>query len=342
LRKRILRFWLVWLSSLLMCHTFGAAAYAETPSAYVLSIGKVANGQVTVTLSGKNVVDFYGFEAAFSFDPDRLELLEFMSVRDGYAISPIINNGKIVIAHTKIGNTAGDRGDIVIGTLKFKVKKYGETTVTWESIKVVPSQGKSATSAVGQRVAISFGKAFADLAGHWAQTDIEWLAMKGLIEGVDDTHFQPEANVTRAQFAVMIARALNLQAPASAPRQPFADVPQDAWYAEAVRSAYAAGIINGVAKNRFAPNKEMTREEMMVMLIRAGKLVAADAFNNPDPTVALTFADTQSISKWAISDVTLAVHAGLIKGNSQHKLIPQSKATRAEAAVIIKRLLSIM
>lgn len=331
MRRRIL-----WLAILLIgaAQLFGASAYAEAAPAYELSAGKIANGQVTLTLSGKNVADFYGYEATFSYNPDSLELVAFKSSREGFAITPIVKNGKIIIAHTKIGDVAGDRGNIVIGTMTFKLKKYGETTVKWESIKVVTGQAKSTTTAVGTSVAIS--KAFTDLNGHWAKADIEWLAMKGIIEGVDDTHFKPNATVTRAQFAAMIARALNLQAYTTA--APFGDVPQNAWYAEAVRSAYAAGIIKGVANERFAPGQEITREEMAVILVRAGKFAAADVFKGA--ASALTFADASAISKWAAGDVTLAMQAGLLKGGSQNKFMPQAKTTRAEAAVVIKRLLA--
>jgi len=314
-------------------HLLYVPAYAEAATTFELSAGKITNGQVTFTLSGKNVVDFYGYEAVFSYDPDRLELLEFKSGREGFAITPIIKNNKAIIAHTKLGDVAGDRGNITIGTLTFKFKKYGASTVKWESIKVVTGQSKSTTNTVGKSVTIS--KAFVDLNGHWAKKDIEWLAMKGIIEGVDDTHFKPDAKVTRAQFAAMISKALNLQT--STTVAPFDDVPQGAWYAEAVRSAYAAGIIKGVANKSFAPEQEITREEMTVMLMRSGKHVAADTFKNASR--ALTFADTGAISKWAVDDITLAVQAGLIKSGLQNKFMPQSKATRAEAAVVIKRLL---
>jgi len=313
---------------------FGVPVYAESAPTYELNAGKIANGKVTITLSGNNVIDFYGYEAALSYDPDRLELLEFKSGREGFAITPIVKDGKATIAHTKIGDVAGDRGNIVIGTMTFKLKKYGETTVKWETIKVVTGQAKSTTTAVGTSVAIS--KSFTDLNGHWAKADIEWLAMKGIIEGVDDTHFKPNATVTRAQFAAMIARALNLQASSTA--APFGDVPQNAWYAEAVRSAYAAGIIKGVANERFAPGQEITREEMAVVLVRAGRHAAADVFKGA--ASALTFADASAISKWAAGDVTLAVKAGLLKGGSQNKFMPQAKTTRAEAAVVLKRLLA--
>ncbi|RAV22951.1 S-layer homology domain-containing protein [Paenibacillus contaminans] len=327
---------IVWLAILLMgtAHLLYAPAYAEAAPIYELIAGKIANGQVTLTVSGKNLVEFYGYEAEFSYDPESLELLEFNSGREGFAIAPIVKNNKVIIAHTKIGDVAGDRGNIAIGTLTFKLKKYGESTVKWESIKVVTGQAQSTTTAVGKRVAIS--KAFADLDGHWAKADIEWLAMKGIIEGVDDTHFKPDAEVTRAQFVAMMARALKLQV--STTVDPFDDVPQDAWYADAVRNAYAAGMINGITYERFAPERDITREEMTVMLMRAGRHVAADVFK--DVSIELTFTDASEISKWAVGDVTLALHAGLMQGGLYNKFMPQSQATRAEAAVVIKRLLS--
>lgn len=336
---RELRTRIVWSMIILLCMPklfLVTANAAEVAPIYLMDVNKPTNGQVTLTLSGKNLVNLYGYEARFSFDSDKLELLEAKSNQEGFSVSPIIKKNEIIIAHTKIGNVVGDSGDLVIGTLKFKIKKPGVTTVKWESMKVVTDQLKTTTTTIGKSVSVS--KAFVDLAGHWAQADIEWLAVKGIIDGVDDDHFKPNGKVTRAQFAAMVSRALNLKTTAA--HIPFTDVASDSWYADVVSNAYSAKIIRGRTDSSFAPEQEITREEMTVMLIRAGKYMSADTFKETGSVDSITFTDANAISKWAIKDVELAVHLGIINGRTKNTFIPKSQSTRAEAAVAIKRLLS--
>ncbi|QNK58953.1 S-layer homology domain-containing protein [Paenibacillus sp. PAMC21692] len=335
---RSLRVRIVCLAIILLCmpKMFPAAANAKAAPEYLLDANKPVNGQVTLTLSGKSLANLYGYEASFSFEPDKLELVEAKSNLEGFSITPIIKNNEIIIAHTKIGNVPGENGDLVINTLKFKLKKHGDAMVKWETMKTVTDQLKSTTTAVGQSVTVS--KTFIDLTGHWAQADIEWLAARGIIEGVDDNHFKPNDKVTRAQFAAMIARALNLKETAA--RSPFTDVPSDSWYADVVSSIYAAKIIKGKKDGTFAPQQKISREEMTVMLVRAGRFLAEDAFKETDSAGGVSFADVNDISKWAIKDVELALHSGLIYGTTKATFAAKSQSTRAEAAVVIKRLLT--
>ncbi|MBP1996300.1 S-layer homology domain-containing protein [Paenibacillus eucommiae] len=333
-----MRIRIVWLMIVLLClpKLFLATVNAEKAPNFLLAVNKSAEGEVTLTMSGKDILDLYGYEARFSFDPDKLELLKVDSNLDGFSVSPIIQKNEIIVAHTKIGNVSGDSGDMTIGTLTFRLKKHGEATVKWESMKVVTDKLKSTSTIVGKSISVS--KNFGDLAGHWAREDIEQLALMGIIQGMDEDHFVPEAKVTRAQFAAMISRALNLKG--TAVQSPFTDVPPDAWYAGVVSSAYSAGIIKGITDSSFAPEQDITREEMTVMMMRAGRYVSEGTFKETGSVSKITFIDAHSISEWAIKDVELAVRVGLINGRSDNTFVPQSQATRAEAAVVIKRLLS--
>ncbi|MBP1997089.1 S-layer homology domain-containing protein [Paenibacillus eucommiae] len=327
---------LLLIAALCLPGKFVATAHAETVPIFRLDAGKPAGGKVIMTLSVENVNNVYGYEARLSFDPDKLELLGAKSNLDGFSVSPIIKKNEIIIAHTKIGSVPGDSGNITIGTLTFKLKKHGQATVKWESMKVVTDKLLSTTITVGKSVSTS--KSFIDLTGHWAKADIELLASEGIIEGMDDDHFVPDMMVTRAQFAAMLVRALNLKA--SEVQSPFTDVPSASWYAGVVSSAYSSGIIKGVTDSRFAPEQDITREEMTVMLIRAGRYMSEGTFNDKGSVDSIPFVDASSISEWAIRDVEIAVREGIINGRTANTFGPQSLATRAEAAVVMKRLLS--
>ncbi|MGI2293637.1 S-layer homology domain-containing protein [Paenibacillus sp. GXUN7292] len=180
---------------------------------------------------------------------------------------------------------------------------------------------------------ISKKKTFSDLQGHWAKADVELLASKLIIKGAAADHFAPDHSITRAEFATLLVRALGLKEE-GAPQ--FRDVAQTAWYAEAIGAAAASGIVKGYADGTFAPNSSITREEMAVMIARA---LSSTGAGTASSTVLEKFDDSSQISGWARSAAAQAVEAGIIKGVTDQSFVPAAKATRAEAAVMLKRLL---
>lgn len=177
--------------------------------------------------------------------------------------------------------------------------------------------------------------AFKDLAGHWAQADLNRLARLGISSGVGEGRFAPNQAVTRAEFAAMLARALGLAEPAE--RSGFGDVPDQAWYAGDLASAVRAGLVNGVSAESFAPQALVTREQMAVMVAKAlayaGQPAAADA------AALSAYRDAAAVSSWAQEPVSALTQLGLMSGTGSGELDPQGKADRAQAAVLILRLL---
>jgi len=329
---------IVSLFMLLTCVPFIKSAYAEMAPSFQLTADQPVDGKVTITMSGKNIKDLYGYEARFTFHPDELELVEAQSNLDGFSISPVVTNNEILIAHTKIGKKPGESGDVKIGTLSFKIKRDGNFNVKWTSMRTITYDLSDHTYAVNENVSVfSQNKSFVDLEGHWAKKEIELLALKGIVKGINEDHFAPDALVTRAEFAALISRALDLKAAETT--TPFTDVASSSWYKDAVNSVYAAGIVLGITDTRFGPNQNITREEIAVMLARAIKLTSGDA--SEGGTDKVSFADSDAISGWARADIETAVQLGAMKGRAGEKFVPQGLATRAEAAVVIKRLMSL-
>lgn len=314
---------------------YTATAKADEAPVFRLDASKPADGKVVMTLSAANINHLYGYEAKLSYDAERLELIGAEPGMNGFFVPPIVKKNEIVIAHTKIGDVSGESGDITIGTLTFKLKKHGKASVKWEAMKAVTDQLQSKTITVG--ASASAGRGFADLDGHWAREDIEMLVFEGIIDGMDDDFFVPDAMVTRAQFAAMVVRALNLNE--TSVQTPFTDVPLGTWYRDAISSAYAAGLVKGMTESSFAPDKEITREQMTVMIMRAGKYASEGGIQESGSADSLSFADASSISDWAVKDITAAVRAGIVNGRTADSFAPQDQATRAEAAVMMKRLL---
>ena len=183
-------------------------------------------------------------------------------------------------------------------------------------------------------------KSFADLKNHWAEKDINKLASKLIVNGTGADKFEPKRDVTRAEFAAMIVRALGLEASTQAPT--FSDVASSAWYAYEVAAAAEAGIVKGDGTGKFRPNDKITRQELAAMVVRAQALAKVDV-NLSDAEVASVlagFKDAGQIGGWAKAEFAAAVKSGVVKGTAANTAAPTATATRAEAAAMIIRLLN--
>lgn len=167
---------------------------------------------------------------------------------------------------------------------------------------------------------------FSDIGGvAWAAPSIYSLYEKQIIAGTSATTFSPNSKITRAEFASILARALDRKAILQS--FPFTDVAQTAWYYDSVKQAYQMGIIKGVSDTRFAPNRAITREEAAAII--------AHTFNYSHSGTTLPYKDAADVSSWAKESV-LAVTQKKIFGGDAGYFRPQKDLTRAEAAVVLQ------
>lgn len=166
----------------------------------------------------------------------------------------------------------------------------------------------------------------------WAGRQIQVVAAKGAIEGIGNGKFAPKNNVTRAEFAKMLVRALNLEN--STATENFSDVSSTAWYAPYVAVAAEKGIIQGRTSTTFDPTATITRAEMATLISRALKLTNPDA--KTDASALNKFTDAAKINATLKDGVAFAASNNLVIGNAG-KFNPTNTASRAEAAVIIYR-----
>lgn len=178
---------------------------------------------------------------------------------------------------------------------------------------------------------------FADIAGHWAQADIESLASRLLLQGQGPDRFAPDAVITRAEVAAMLVRALGLTDGPANGAAAYTDVSPDAWYAPYIQLASAAGLISGYLDGSFRPDQAVSRVELAAMTARALGYAGADL--SADASVLNAFADHEKIAGWARPSVATVAEAGIIHGKPDGRFAPEESATRAEAAVILKRAL---
>lgn len=173
-----------------------------------------------------------------------------------------------------------------------------------------------------------------DYEGHWAQSYIENVLGKELVDLTGANTYAPNVNVTRRVFVTGLARMSDVQVQNT--KTIFTDVA-----ATDADSAYIAwanenGIVNGKGDNLFAPDASITREEMATMLYRYMQFTGKTASGQ-----SISFADAGSISSWAKDAVDAVSAAGLIEGKTDNKFDPSNTATRAEYATILSRLLSL-
>ena len=185
-------------------------------------------------------------------------------------------------------------------------------------------------------VARKASAALADMERHWARSDVELLSAKFIVDAKTGRNFVPNEAVTRADFAKFIARGLGLASDRTAASR-FRDVGANHDYASYIGAASKAGIVQGDPDGRFRPNDPITREEMATMMIRA--ITYAEQQVSLSTAALNKFQDRGRISSWALTSVAGCVNAGIIRGVTETRFEPKNNATRAEAAVMIKRML---
>ena len=170
----------------------------------------------------------------------------------------------------------------------------------------------------------------------WFFESVKYANENGLMGGTTNTSFAPNEPLTRSMLVAILYRVEG--EPAVNKSIPFSDVKADMYYANATIWAQQNGIVNGVTENDFAPNSNITREQIAAIMFRYAKYKGYDV-SVGESTNILSYTDAESISEYAISAMQYAVGSGLMKGKTETSINPQDNATRAEIAAILQRFL---
>lgn len=181
--------------------------------------------------------------------------------------------------------------------------------------------------------AVKNSSLFVDVtANSWFYDAVKFATDKGIMSGVSSTAFEPESPITRGMFITMLYR---LEGEPSTRKVTYKDVEKNSWYENSISWASQKGIANGVSDTMFAPNDNVTREQLMVFLYRyakqKNKSVTASNLN------IKKFFDNKYVASYAEEAMNWAIESNLISGTSEYYLEPSGQATRAQAAVILKR-----
>ena len=180
--------------------------------------------------------------------------------------------------------------------------------------------------------------AFTDIENHWAKDNILFVVSRGLLNGTSETTFSPNTGMTRGMFVTALGRLAGVD-PADYQSGKFTDVKADAYYAPYVNWAAKTGIVSGTTDTTFAPDTNINREQMAVIMKNyAAKL----GYTVPKALEAVTFADNASISSWAKEAVKSMQQAGILAGKTNNRFDPAGTATRAEVATVLRRFVEII
>jgi hypothetical protein len=191
---------------------------------------------------------------------------------------------------------------------------------------------------------------FRDVAGHWAQNDIEKLYSLDVFEGAP-SFFAPDAPMTRVEFTRAIVKGANMRPSlVEQPRQtarsrtrtvevsPFRDVLVTSPDYQYIKDGVERGIISGVSEDLFGPEQSLTRAQAITIMVRAL------GFENmaPTPGFQTSFADDYFIPNWALDSVYVAREIGLISGDASNRVNPNQVLTRGEASSMLVRFLNFL
>lgn len=225
----------------------------------------------------------------------------------GTPIGGTVNNGSTT-------TPSDDKKDDDATTTPDDDKKNDDATTT-------PDDDKKDDDTNNTPAATEFGDVPAD---YWAFDFITTLKDMGIINGKDNGNFEPDAQLTRAEFAKMIAVAFGLTATSGDSK--FADCTADDWYTEFVNAVAEAGYVNGKDDANFGADDPISRQEICTIL---GRILGVEDAGE------LNFTDADSIADWAQAAVSALVEMGVVNGYEDGTFNGAANATRAEVAKML-------
>ncbi len=193
-------------------------------------------------------------------------------------------------------------------------------------------------------------EAFTDIEGHWGLSYISYVVEKELMNGVTQSSFSPNSPLTRGMFVTILGRFAKVDKEAwkwNYDGPLFLDVPEESYYAPYINWATRLGIAQGVGHGRFNPDAQITREQVLTMLLRYAKATGqsfteAEVLGAEEEAQSITFTDEKDISDWAKEAVSQLQNCGIIQGivnaDGSYRFAPKNSATRVQAAAIFCRM----
>ncbi|WP_171652113.1 Ig-like domain-containing protein [Paenibacillus foliorum] len=238
--------------------------------------------------------------------------------------------------------------DKVVAALSISEGENGEKTAGIRTAKYVEIDGKSymqiKTASHSKYGLVEHHASYMDVTmEHWAKAPIEEASSRLLLSGVGQGRFNPDAQITRAEYITMLIQAMGL--PKTADNQSlYEDVRSGDWYYANMAIAHKAGLLKWIEGNSLKPNAPITRAEMARATVAAAQYLKDGSLVDADLTELSKFMDADKVSASERSDLAWCIEHGLINGTvdvmtGKSAIAPSEQATRAQAAAIMLRLL---
>jgi len=249
-------------------------------------------------------------------DIDAAELNRGFTVSLPYQLLPNEHSDQVVAyrvtSEGKLAVVKGSRYDKESGMIRFHAQYPGRYTAAHSTVT------------------------FDDIQQSWARSSIEALAARSIVHGSEEGLFEPDRQVTRAEFVKMLIVAFDLTEKGIS--SDLADLRPNTWYYDAVATAEKLGIVKGNSIGQFGIYEEITRQDISVILYRLQQHISGE--KSEQPSTDLTFTDADSIAGYARPAVAAMQLAGIVLGTADGKFLPYMPATKAEATTMLYRFMN--
>jgi len=235
-------------------------------------------------------------------------------------------------ARPDLGSTQDPAGNILRDNGQFDLQNATSLTLVSVGNQLNPSQIQGAVVLGSSQVSASLTgpTSFNDLGSHWGTPFIQGLVNRDLIRGFPDGTFKPEASITRAEYAAIIAKTFDLPRQQGTGKGVFADVPANFWAAGAINQAANMGFISGFPDQTFRPQQNLTRVQAIV------SLASGLGIRGGNPDLLQFYNDRAQIPSYATEAIASATQRRLVVNYPKpHQLEPMRNITRAEVAALI-------
>lgn len=259
---------------------------------------------------------------------------------------PSAEKGRLYLNYSSFGTgTAVEQGDRFyrIGTPSINQISFvpfarftGEAEITYIGYSIDGKEQVSGRIVVNVTSSTS-SQYFDDMGNYaWAIDSVDYLRRNGTVNGISSHYFGPSGTVKRGDFVLMLVRAYHLTASGSVS---FNDVPNDTYYADAIRIAALLGIVGGTSGN-FYPEEPLIRQDAMMMLYKTLQVSGKTTTNGLVADLS-GYADAGEIRTDAKEAIGSLVQMGVVKGNGGGYLWPNGKLARAEAAILLHTIMTL-
>ena len=300
------------------------------------AVSKAGDGDVEWTASIVNAAGLTDLQKGII---DNSPAYDFMITIGGKKVTELQGGNAVIIVPYTLGKDKNDNPENPYAIVVFCLNADNSLTLQrgyYQTGKIIFTT-KHFSRFVIKHSELTFSDI--DNAPAWSKNAALFVAARDLIVGLTDHMLDPTRIVTRGEFTATLMNAYGVK-PDPAATDNFSDVNSTAAYAPYIATAKKYGIAAGVGNNEFAPERQISREEMFTLLYRTLSNIGEAPMKSANGKTLSSFTDSSTISSWAKDAVNALLQAGMIDGTGNNMLSPSLLCDRATMAQMIFNLLT--